>query len=383
MERKDMEETLKRLVEVSQDPYSYVAEAKARTGKKVIGLTPMHMPEEMIHASGMLPVEMWSSNEPITIGHSHLTPYYCALTRSIVDDLLKGKLGFLDGVITNETCIQARTIMLIIEKNYNIPFLEAIFLPNQLANPLTRPYLIETLQILRSRLEAFSGREISDGALEESISIYNKNRGLMRQIYELRRTRPGWIKLKEMVPVTHASMIMLKEEHNGALEKLIPELEIRSPESDGGPRVVLLGSLCTAPSPEFLKLFDDSGMDVVDDDMYTGSRYFVNDVALNGDPIEALADRFLTRVPPCPTKVDPEVNWSDYIIDLVRGCKAQGVITLIQKNCPPHMCYSPDVMRRLSQAGIPELVLEVEHEVVSLEQIRTRLQAFRETLGGI
>jgi benzoyl-CoA reductase/2-hydroxyglutaryl-CoA dehydratase subunit BcrC/BadD/HgdB len=46
------------------------------------------------------------------------------------------------------------------------------------------------------------------------------------------------------------------------------------------------------------------------------------------------------------------------------------------------MCYSPDVMRRLSKAGIPELVLEVEHEVVSLGQIRTRLHAFKEILGG-
>lgn len=378
-----MEEILKRLVDISQDPYRYVAEEKQRTGKKVIGLTPMHLPEEIFHASGLLPVEMWSSNEPITDGHAHVTPYYCGLTRSIVDDLLKGKLSFIDGVVTYETCIQARTIMLIMEKNCEIPFTEALFLPNQLRNPLTRPYLIETLQILKSRLEEFTGRGISEKALRESISVYNKNRSLLRRIYEIRRKSPDSIRLREMVPIVHSSMLMLKEEHNGAVEKLIPLLKARRPAVNGGPRVVIVGSLCTAPSPEFLKLFDDSGMVVVDDDMYTGSRYFVNDVSLDGDPIEALADRFLARIPPCPTKVDPETNWSDSIINMVHQSRAQGVITLIQKNCPPHMCYSPDVMRRLSQAGIPELVLEVEHEVVSLEQIRTRLQAFKETLGGI
>jgi benzoyl-CoA reductase subunit C len=300
-----------------------------------------------------------------------------------VDDLLKGKLHFLDGILTYETCIQARTLMLIMEKNAPMSFMEALFLPNQLANPLTRPYLVETLQSLKERLEKFAGHEIKSETLWGSISLYNKNRGLLREVYELRKRRPGVIALREMVPIVHSSMLMLKEAHNEALEKLIPDLERRPDGTNVGPKVVLVGSLCTAPSAEFLKLLDDSGMVVVDDDLYTGSRYFVNDVASDGDPLGALADRFLTRVPPCPTKLDPETDWSDYIIDKVRSSGAQGVITLIQKNCPPHMCYSPDVMRRLSQAGIPELVLEVEHEVVSLEQIRTRLQALKETLGGL
>jgi benzoyl-CoA reductase subunit C len=243
--------------------------------------------------------------------------------------------------------------------------------------------MIETLELLKARLEEFSGHEITEEALRQSIAVYNKNRGLMRRIYELRRHNPGVIDAREMVPIVQSSMLMLKEDHNAALERLIPELEKRPHGADGAPKVILVGSLCTAPSTEILKLFDDSGMVVADDDLYTGSRYFVNDAGVDGNPIEALADRFLARNPPCATKVDSEMNWSDYIIDMAKASGAQGVITLIQKNCPPHMCYSPDVMRRLSQANVPELVLEVEHEVVSLEQMRTRLQAFKETLGGV
>ena len=244
-----MEESLKELFNFSGDPYTHLAEWKTRSGKKVIGLTPMYLPEEIIHAGGMLPVEMWSSNEPITVGHAHVTPYYCGLTRSIVDDLLKGKLDFLDGILTYETCIQARTIMLIVEKNYNIPFMESIFLPNQLANPLTRPYLIESLEILKARLEEFAGHEITEEALRESILIYNRNRGLMRKIYDVRRKRPGLIDVKEMVPIVHSSMLMLKEDHNAALEKLVIDLEKRLHEIDGRPKVILVGSLCT-PLPQ-------------------------------------------------------------------------------------------------------------------------------------
>jgi len=34
----------------------------------------------------------------------------------------------------------------------------------------------------------------------------------------------------------------------------------------------------------------------------------------------------------------------------------------------------------LAQNNIPEILVEVEHEIVSLEQVRTRLQAFIEEM---
>jgi benzoyl-CoA reductase/2-hydroxyglutaryl-CoA dehydratase subunit BcrC/BadD/HgdB len=59
---------------------------------------------------------------------------------------------------------------------------------------------------------------------------------------------------------------------------------------------------------------------------------------------------------------------------------AAGVISLVVKYCPPHLAYYPDIERKLSGAGIHALMLEMEHEVTSLEQVKTRLQAFGESL---
>jgi benzoyl-CoA reductase/2-hydroxyglutaryl-CoA dehydratase subunit BcrC/BadD/HgdB len=128
-------------------------------------------------------------------------------------------------------------------------------------------------------------------------------------------------------------------------------------------------------------LIDEAAI-VVDDDLFTGLRYFAKDVAVDRKPIEALADRYLERIPPCPTKVDWETDWTDYIKEMVNRSKAQGVISLLVKFCPPHMLYYPDIRWGLAKAGIPDLLLETEHEVVSLEAVRTRLQAFIETIGG-
>jgi len=376
-------EQINELLAFVQDPYTSLAKWKEESGRKIIGLTPMYFPEEIIHASGMLPVEMWTSDELITLGHAHVTPYYCGLTRSIIDDALKGKLFFMDGIVCYETCIQARTLPFILDRNWKPAFLQAMFLPNQLANPFSRPYLIETLEILKTRFEEFAGQAITKAELDKSISIYNKNRDLLRQLYEIRRKMPGLLKLKDVITTVRSSMIMPKEDHNKTLETLIPELEgMSSLATSSKPKVILSGSLCNAPSAEIINLIDESGIDVIDDDIYTGNKYFANDVKTDLDPIEALADRFLARTPPCPTKVDPETDWGDYLINMVNQNSAQGIITFIHKYCPPHMCYSPDVKRKLALSNVPELMLEIEHEVVSLEQIRTRLQAFKESLRG-
>jgi benzoyl-CoA reductase subunit C len=75
-----MEATLKKIFDVVNDPYTSIAQWKEETQKKVVGCMPMHLPEELVHAAGLLPVIFWRSNEPITLGHSHVYSFNCGLT---------------------------------------------------------------------------------------------------------------------------------------------------------------------------------------------------------------------------------------------------------------------------------------------------------------
>jgi len=85
-----MEEDLAQFLNTSIDPCTSLARWMKTNNRKVIGFFPMHIPEEIIHASGMLPVIMWRGNEPVTVGHSHIPPTNCRLTRSFVDDAVNG-----------------------------------------------------------------------------------------------------------------------------------------------------------------------------------------------------------------------------------------------------------------------------------------------------
>ncbi|MBU1880747.1 2-hydroxyacyl-CoA dehydratase family protein [bacterium] len=70
----------------------------------------------------------------------------------------------------------------------------------------------------------------------------------------------------------------------------------------------------------------------------------------------------------------------DYIVDAANACEAQGVFNLVVKFCPPHMENYPLMKERIEARGMPHIMFELEHEAVSLEAIRTRTEAFIETI---
>jgi len=367
--------------EVTADPYGALVKWKQQSGKKVIGCFPMHIPEEIVHAAGALPVVMWEGNEPVTLGYAHIAPYNCGIIKSVIDDAVRGKLNFLDGMICYDTCLQAKVLLFVFRKHTKIAYLERFYLPGVITNKSAKSYMVESLTRLKASLEKFTGREINNDKLNQSIRIYNENRDMLRKLYDFRRKNPGLLAAKDIVDIVHSSMLMLKEDHNKLMRELLQELEkAQATTSNNKAKIILSGSLCMAPHSDILDLIEEAGMTVVDDDLYTGSRYFANNVKVGDRPLEALADRYLTRTPPCATKIDSEMDWSDYLIEMVNKAGAKGVISFVIKYCPPHVAYYPDIAKKLGDTGIATLMIEAEHEVVSLAQVKTRFEAFKESI---
>jgi len=202
----------------------------------------------------------------------------------------------------------------------------------------------------------------------------------LRRLYELRRKNPGLLKAKEITAIVQASMVMPKEEHSELLEKLLDEMEKKDIVPDDRVKVVLSGHLCIAPHFDILDILEELGGVVVDDDLFVGSRYFIKDAEIGKDPLESLADRWLSNTPPDPLKVDWETKWDEYIRDMAIDNGAKGEITLLVKFCPPHTHYNVEIKRTLARAGIPSLSLETEHEAVSIGPVKSRIEAFIEQI---
>jgi len=366
-----------RFAQVAADPPGYLRRWKESTGGRVVGCLPMHVPEELLHAAGFLPAVILETEETVTLGESWVHSFFCEWGRSFVDGVLKGRYSFLDGMVNVDTCHTVRGTSLIARRHAALPFFHSLFLPATL-EPRCREFLLERLRRLKVELERAAGREVAEDALRESIRVYNGARSLLLRLYELRRNKPGVIRASRVQEVLIGAMTMPKEEFSRDRAGLVESLEAAPAPGDDRVRVMLSGSLCCSPPPSLLDLIEDTGAVVVDDDLYVGSRYFTPQAREEGDPLEALAERYLDMVP-CPTRFNIR-DLGDYVVERAKQSRAQGVISIVVKFCEPHAIYLPHIQSKLNRAGFPHLIIETVPEMGSLAPVKTRLEAFLETV---
>ena len=93
---------------------------------------------------------------------------------------------------------------------------------------------------------------------------------------------------------------------------------------------------------DVLDLVEELGAVVSDDDLYVGRRYFHSLTEENMSPMEALVERYIEDVP-CPTKLDSKKDWTDYLSDLAKEAKAEGVVSVALKYCEAHLYDLPSL----------------------------------------
>ena len=367
------------LRDLAADSSSYLKSWKTKTGRKILGYFCTNTPEEMIQAVGLLPVRILSSRETISLASRHLQSYSCSLVQSSLESALRGELSFLDGTVFPHTCDSIQRLSDIWAENLRFPFHWDLVLPVKLHTESARSYLISELGRFRKGLEEFVGRPIPDDDLRKAISLFNENRSLLRQISRTQAENPGRIPSADFYALIKTANFMAKEDHNPLLKGFISELGNGQPSPPGGVRLFLAGSVCD--QPQIYRLIESCGASLVGDDLCTGWRYFAEDVSLEGDPIAALADRLIRKVP-CPCKFNPEIDRAEKFFQRVKASGTQGVVFLLLKFCDPHAFDYPYLKEKLGKEKIPSLLLEIEPGGLPLGAMETRLRAFVETLEG-
>lgn len=371
---------LAELTEVADDPDAYVARWKERTGGRALGVFPMHFPAEIAEAAGVLPVLIQENREPDSMGRHLLAEFYCGYTRNVADQAAKGMLDRYDGFFLGDNCIQLLGAVDVVRDE--VPDAPVFLgqLPTSLTDDWARQQALRTVRSFVEEMERFADSPITDADLTRAIAVANEDRRLVRELLAARRAGNAALSATQVQAVVKSAMIMDTEEHTALVRQLIDGLA--TVPRDDRIRLHLSGHLCHAPRPELLAAIEDCGAIVVDDDLFTGTRYVAADVAEAGDPVEALADRYLLSdaVAPCPTRVKHEADWEDTLLDAVDASGAEGVVVLMVRFCEPHMLYYPELRKRLNERGIPHLLIETEHEGLPVETVQTRVEALLERI---
>ncbi len=369
------QEIIEQFQSICRNPYGHSKEWQSKTNKKVVGWFMYDTPEEIIHASGSLPVAVLGSNTHLTRCDAYAQNFICSLVRSTLEIGLEGTLEWLDGSGFPHVCDSAQNIAGIWAKHCSTAYVDSLFWPKSLNSPSAREYTIEELKRFKIGLEKYLGRSISEESIGKSIKVYNKTRGLLRKI----AGQTDKLSCREKYEIFKAALLIPKEEFNVLAEKLLEALDRRAPLAKS--RIPLAVSGIMWEPPEILDLFDELGASIVADDFCTGSRYFAADVPESGKPLEDLVDYHLNRIPYACYHYAGDAR-ADFLNDQIKKSYAKGLVFLHLKFCDPEDYDYPHLASTLDKVEVPNIYLESEYQTASLGQIRTSLEAFLEIVGG-
>jgi benzoyl-CoA reductase subunit C len=190
---------------------------------------------------------------------------------------------------------------------------------------------------------------------------------------------PPLVSGTEALEISLSSTVTPKEEHNKLLNQLLQEILSRSTVPKGGVRLLVTGSVMD--NTELIKTIETVGGNVVADDWCTGSRYFWNLVDSGGNPLRALARRYLDKIP--SSFMYSHEERFKHVVDMAKRYDVEAAIVFVLKFCDTHMFDAPLLRDELKALDLPVLYLEWEHSMSGLAGLKTRIEAFIEMVGGV
>jgi len=353
-----------------------IAEQMKDEGRKIIGWTCTYVPEELFYAAGFVPIRIFGSLHETATADAYLYSNNCSFVRSCLEEGFQGKYHYLDGFIACNSCDHIRRLYDVWVKYIDIPFTHLISLPHKINEQSIR-YFKDEIDSLKEKMESFFHVEISGESLKKAMDTYNKTRSLLKDLYSLRKKEAPPLSGSDILEVVLAGMVMLKDEYNERLERLLEYVRgCQLPEAHSSRiRIMIVGS--ELDDPHYIKAIEDLGGIVVADDICNGTRYFWDLTDTSGDPTESLARRYLSRFP-C-ARMRPAKERIDRIKGMVEEFNVEGIIYEKIKFCNLYgeeYILLRDEMRRIN---LPILSLEREYGQAGTGQMKTRIQAFFES----
>lgn len=376
---KKITDIIEELVIAGKNPEAAIREAMQSTGKKAIGCFPIYTPEEVVYAAGMLPVGMWGGQLRGNRSARYLQGFCCSIMRANTEQALAGKYDFLSGVMITSYC---DTLKCIIEDwKVAVPHLNVIpvVYPQNRKIESGKIYFIEELKRIAGSLEEISGAEITNDKLEEAVDLYDEYRKEMQRFTDLAGKNNGLITPVNRHLIIKAGYFMDKAEYTEKIRTINDELQQMIQESSDNRKKIILTGLMAEPEG-LLEIFEENGMTVVADDLAQESRQFRVIADKKNNPWERMADR-ISDQDGCSFLYDEKKSRCELLSDLKEKYEADAVIFCQMKFCDPEEFDYPLIKKHLENKNIPLLYLEIEQQMDSMEQIRTRVQGFAEMLG--
>ena len=377
------------LEDLLQEAYNPLVRRARDEGLRALGYTCYFMPEVLLDLPGCFSVRLRAPRSSFPdMATYYMSGRTCMYGRCLLERALEGGYNFLDAQMATETCavtcrFQEHLQLLDVIKNPDF-FCEFTDVPFKKNENSIEHYETQLRAHVLDKLRDSFGIDTSDDAILTAIRQHNEICRLISEIGSYRKldepTITGW----EFSVIQLCTLVCPKYLIIDKLRDIANELKTRTPDVKKTYRckVVLTGS--EEDDPDFIKLIEECGALVVADRHCYGSLPGREEIIVKeGEtPLRAIARHYL-ETSECPRFMDQHVmrQRKQYIADVAKEYKADGVIISQMKFCE-YWSYERTIDTLIIQRdfGLPVCSIEKEYVNNAVGQLRTRFQAFVESI---
>jgi benzoyl-CoA reductase subunit C len=355
----------------------------AAPGRKAIGYMPVYVPRELIHAAGMLPVGILGGGDQLEViqGDAYYQSYICRIPRSTIELGLTGRLDCLDGMLFPSICDVIRNLSGMWQILFKDKYVKYFDVPQNYEDSIGGTFYVHELEILRDDLGKLRGKPITDAELNASIAVYNENRRAVQDLYTYRAAKPWQAPTSEVYLLLRAGMVLPPEEHTALVREYIAAADAMPRPMRDNARVVLTGAFCEQPPLALIKSIEMAGCYIVEDDFMLVTRWLLDDVPADRNPLEELSKAFLHRSASTAAKYDAKrEDKGVYLLKQIKTNAAEGVIFAAPSFCDPALLERPMLQDVLGKHKVPHTAFKYAENTGQMAPIREQAGTFADSI---
>ncbi len=358
-------------------------------GLKCIGSTCSQIPEVLLNLKGCFSTRLRAPRTgSLEMGTYYMTSFLCEYSRALLERAIEGGYQFLDCLLTPDGCTMINRCVENMELLKTMPqegfFYEYLEVPMKDDDNGLNLYVSECRKKILGSLHEHFQIDVSDAALIEAVKEHNEICRLITKLGEYRKEENPRITGYEFHIITMCTYVC---PHSFLIEKLketLEEVKTRVPDEKKKFRAKVLVVGSEVDDVDMIKLVEESGARVVADRYCFGSFPGRQEIRLNDkeDILTQICAQYMHSCM-CPRhmNLDKFKKRKEYVNALAKEFHADGIIYEQMKFCDPWAYERMTGTHMLrDEYNYPVLSIDRPYAVGSSGQIRTRVQAFVESI---
>lgn len=359
-------------------------------GEVCVAYVCENTPEPLLNLPGAFSARLRAPRTgSMEMGTYYMTSFLCEYSRALLERAIEGGYRFADCIISPDgcsmmnRCVENMELLKTMGKDNDKFFYEFMEIPMKADDNGLNLYVLQCRNHILAPLSRAYGIDVSDGAIRQAVEEHNRVCRLIREIGEFRKAERPAITGHEFHIITLATYAAPKKFLIPLLEETLAELKVREPDEKGyRVRVALVGS--EVDDIDFIKLIEDAGAFVCADRFCYGSFPGRDPIELreDEDALTQICRQYMYRCQ-CPRMMNMEkmLGRRAYVNQLAKEYNADGIIYEQIKFCDPwayERMLGSHILRE--DYGYPVLSVDRPYNISSSGQMRTRVQAFVESV---